>query len=57
MPKMLGYLSRKGVQPLEITLIFANKQIHCTKTDASKLVEYTKAYERMLLKELGKIAL
>jgi len=30
---------------------------YCTKTAASGLVEYTKANERILLKELGKLAL
>jgi len=30
--------------------------LDCTKTDASRLVEYTKADERMPPKELGKMA-
>lgn len=32
------------------------KSKHCTKTNSSERVEYTKAQGRILLKELGKIA-
>jgi len=30
--------------------------MYCTKPDTSELVEYTKANERLLLKELGQLA-